>query len=77
MKKILIWMPLSESAEWRGEGIAQVVENIIFNADSNLSFDIFTSKNAAAQISDALSEFDTRANIRFLNGVKKRKKKLF
>jgi glycosyltransferase involved in cell wall biosynthesis len=66
-KKILLWIPLPEGANWRGEGIAQTIESLLrASVGSQFKFKIVTSKSTAEAISHSLNE-NWRENIVFSN----------
>lgn len=52
---LTIWMPLRPGSSWRGEGIAQTVENILSNLSSNINCTLVVSKTHAAEL-DAILE---------------------
>lgn len=59
-RRLLVYIPLPPHAHWRGEGIAQTIENILLNLPSDQKITILTSSEAAATIS---STFAHKSNI--------------
>lgn len=48
--EIAVWLPLRPEASWRGEGIAQTVENIISNLPSDIICNIVVSRKHAEDL---------------------------
>jgi glycosyltransferase involved in cell wall biosynthesis len=64
-----------EKTNWRGEGIAQSIENILFNSCKEIQYDIYTAKSVAGEILDSFEEKQITCNVNFLKGVTKKRKK--
>lgn len=54
--KVLVWIPLRPGASWRGEGIAQTLENILIHTQGGIEYTIFCSKENAFQLASSLRE---------------------
>jgi len=59
-RRLLVYIPLPPHAHWRGEGIAQTIENILLNLPSDQKITVLTSSEAAATIT---SIFAQRSNL--------------
>jgi glycosyltransferase involved in cell wall biosynthesis len=56
IKKILVWIPLGPSSLWRGEGIAQTIENILVNFDNSLHVTLFISQKTYQVLPEDLKQ---------------------
>lgn len=54
--KVLVWLPLPPQAKWRGEGIAQTLENILLNAPSSIEFCLIVSGHHFATVRDVFKD---------------------
>jgi glycosyltransferase involved in cell wall biosynthesis len=68
-KTILLWMPLPENSNWRGEGIAQTVESLLRESiGSKYKFKIVTAQSVAILIISSLGN-DWQRNISFTHNA--------
>lgn len=63
-RRLLVYIPLPPHAHWRGEGIAQTIENILLNLPSEQKITVLTSSETAATIA---SVFAQRSNIEVIS----------
>lgn len=54
--KVLVWIPLRPGASWRGEGIAQTVENILIHTNGSVEYTIVCSQSNVSQLTSCLRE---------------------
>ncbi len=55
-KNVLIWLPLPPHAGWRGEGIAQTIENILTNFSDQIKIQLLVSNSHFLDVSDVFSD---------------------
>lgn len=55
-KNVLIWLPLPPHAGWRGEGIAQTIENILTNFSDRIQIQLLVSNSHYADVKAAFSD---------------------
>ncbi len=49
-KKLVVWVPLPPNSSWRGEGIAQTIENIVRNISPERKIEIVVSSKHAEML---------------------------
>lgn len=70
----VVWLPLRPGSSWRGEGIAQTVENILTHAPAETKFCVVVSKDHAPDLQKVL-ERHPNVRVRPINFGTRRKKK--
>jgi glycosyltransferase involved in cell wall biosynthesis len=55
-KEILIWLPLPPHASWRGEGIAQTIENLLKGFSNQVKVNLVVSKNHYWDVKEEFAE---------------------
>lgn len=56
LKNVLIWLPLPPHAGWRGEGIAQTIENILVNFSGRLQVKLLVSNSHYENVRDVFRD---------------------
>jgi glycosyltransferase involved in cell wall biosynthesis len=57
LKRIAIWIPLTPNSSWRGEGIAQTLENILKRFSSQIEIQILVSNSHYWDVQDELGDY--------------------
>ena len=54
--KVLVWIPLPPGAAWRGEGIAQTIENILTNSPEDIHYTLVVGAHNHAAVNEAVGK---------------------
>jgi glycosyltransferase involved in cell wall biosynthesis len=75
-KNIIIWLPLRPGASWRGEGIAQTVENIIKTLDPEIEITVVTTAECEKEFDEKIKSRVKVKLLKWINTTNTRKYEL-
>lgn len=65
--KVLVWLPLPFGSKWRGEGIAQTIENIVGHGSGLVEYHILCNKKISNELKEICQQWPNKDNVKIKN----------